>query len=217
MLTDDQVQELIRVNFEDLVRGIVPEADLASKVERRYHHRRRNRSVFVGGVAAAVAAALAAFLVTAQSPAPPTTQLAGYSVTLPAGSLAGPPTGVCTQVAVQINVPPRGARPAALSRQSITSPSRTGCISGLLTWTYGHGTTPTPDAVAPSNAVPTTIGKRAALEITYINGLAFYVQLPAPGGGYQDLVVGSIDLPRHEVVNLVQQAIAAHMRAITRK
>ena len=216
MLTDNQVQELIRVNLHDLVNDLVPDVDLASTVDHRYHARRRNQSAFSVGVVAAAAAALTGFLVTSHTPPPPTMELAGYSVTLPSGSMAEPPTSVCTQVAVQLNIPTGGATPAATSRDSITSPSGTGCISGLLTWVYGTGTAPTPDAIAPAAAQPTTIGPYPALEMTYSNGFTYYVQLPAAGGGYQDLVVGSIDLPQQEVASLVQQAIADHMRSITR-
>ena len=40
--------------------------------------------------------------------------------------------------------------------------------------------------------------------------LRYYVQLPASGGGYQDLIVGSYNIPRSEVIGLIQQVVAKY-------
>lgn len=37
---------------------------------------------------------------------------------------------------------------------------------------------------------------------------AYYVQLPATGGGYQDLIVGALGIPETDVVELIAQTVA---------
>jgi hypothetical protein len=214
MLTDEQFQEFLRDRLHGAVEDLVPHGDLAGNVRARYRRRQVRRGAFGGGFVAIAIAVVLAVVTTVHPATAPTVQLAGYSVKLPADSHAGPPLGQCTQVAVQLNVAPPGSAPSPITRASITSPSGTGCISGLLTWVYDHTATPVPDPVAPSGAIPVQVGPYAALELVYSNGLALYFQVPAPGGGYQDLVVGSIDIPHAEVKNLAQQAVTAHVNAV---
>jgi hypothetical protein len=214
MLTDEQFQDFLRDRLHGAVEDLVPRSDLAGMVRVRYRRRQVRRGAFGGGFVAIASALVLAVVTTVHPASAPTVQLAGYTVTLPAGSHAGPPLGQCTQVAVQLNVPPPGAKRGAITRAAVTSPSGTGCISGLLTWVYSHGKTPVPDPVAPSGAQPVQIGPYSALGLVYSNGSTFYVEVPAYRGGYQDLVVGAIDLPQAEVKNLAQQAVAAHLKAI---
>jgi hypothetical protein len=44
---------------------------------------------------------------------------------------------------------------------------------------------------------------------------AYYVQLPASGGGFQDLIVAAMGLPQNEVVGLVQQVVAQYQQGAT--
>jgi hypothetical protein len=214
MLSDETIEDLIRVRLHHSVDGLLPGADLVDVVRRRYRRRQLQRGGAFGGSLLALAAAVTLGIVATQHSLP-TMQLAGYTVTLPAGSVVSSPLGPCTKVAVQLNVPAHSGVPAASSSDAITSPSGNGCISGLLTWVYGTGTAPTPDPIVPTGAQSVTIGSHPASEITYADGFTFYVQLPAPGGGYQDLVVGSIGLSQQEVTGLVQQAITEHLKGTT--
>jgi hypothetical protein len=213
MLSDETIEDLIRVRLHDSVDGLLPGADLVDVVRRRYRRRQLQRGSAFGASLLALAGVVAIGIVATQHSLP-TMQLAGYTVTLPAGSVVSSPLGPCTKVAVQLNVPAHGV-PAATSSDAITSPSGNGCISGLLTWVYGTGTAPTPDPIVPTGVQSVTIGSRPASEMTYADGFTFYVQLPASGGGYQDLVVGSIGLSQQEVTGLVQQAITEHLNATT--
>jgi hypothetical protein len=165
--------------------------------------------------------------------------LAGYEVTLPPGvhasslqflpepsdSLAPPSPSIFIQcqrlpLGVLFNQLPQWGPPPYKEPTStniaITSPSGSGCISALMTLPYGSGTAFTPDAVAPSGSTSVDIGPYAAREYPTAGlGLAsvefaYYVQLPSSGGGYQDLIVGSLDIPRAEVIRIVQQIVAAY-------
>jgi hypothetical protein len=193
---------------------LVPRTDLADSVRRRYRRRRLHQGSALGGFLTLGCVVSIAAVLAAQAPPRPSMRLAGYTVTLPADSHVVSALGPCAKVAVQLNAP-AGLTPAATSDDAIVSPSGTGCISGLLTWVYGTGTDRPPDSIAPTGAQSATVGSYSALEVTASNGFTYYVQLPASGGGYQDLVVGSVGLPQQEVVNLTEQAIADHMSAVT--
>jgi hypothetical protein len=72
--------------------------------------------------------------------------------------------------------------------------------------------------VAPSGSTSVTIGhyptkeldtggSRLAATDSYF---AYYVQLPASGGGFQDLIVGSYGIPRSEVIGMIQQVVGEY-------
>jgi hypothetical protein len=87
-------------------------------------------------------------------------------------------------------------------------------VSGLITLPYGTGTAPIPDAVAPIGAQSVEIDAYPTMELVSgsptVSDYAYYVQLPASGGGFQDLIVAAMGLPQNEVVRLVQQVVAGY-------
>ena len=169
-----------------------------------------------------------------------TVDLAGYTVTLPPGVHASPlrflPYRPLPQpplssalaeckagagVGALLNSPLPWAAPtkwATSTRFSISSPSEDGCISALMTLPYGSGTAPTPDLVAPSGSTNVNIGPYPTKEFdtggSYVAAtqfeFAYYVQLPASGGGYLDLIVATLGIPRPEVIELIQQVVAQY-------
>ena len=244
MSTDDQLKLLIRGELDAALPDLVPAPDLALEVRRRYRERKLKRAGLAGLVV--VVLTVGAVSASALTRAPreggrSTVDLAGYTVTLPPGvhashlqflpyvSLPQPPlTSALAEckagadVGFLMNSPaawgPPPLQQPALSNFVVTSPSSSGCVSGLMTLTYGSGTAPTTDLVAPSGSTSVDIGPYPTEEFdtggSYVAAtqfeFAYYVQLPASGGGYQDLIVASLGIPRPEVIELIQQVVAQY-------
>lgn len=242
MPVNDLLEERIRSEIETDVSDVVAPPDLAGKVRHRYRRRslRRTRVAVVACTGVAIGAI--SFAVLASGPSSPgrsSIDLAGYSVTLPPGVHASqlefvpessspttPPANSilvqckATGVGVMMNTPKDWGPPPwqqpAYTNFVITSSSGEGCVSGLMTLPYGSGTTPMPDQVAPAGTQTVDIDAYPTVEMdassAQLSDYAYYVQLPASGGGYQDLVVGAIGIPRSDVVALVQQVVAQYER-----
>jgi hypothetical protein len=242
--TDDQLKLLIRRELDAALPDLAPAPDLARGVRRRYRRRKLKRARLAGLVVVvlAVGAGSASALTRAlREGGRSTVDLAGYTVTLPLGVHASPlqflPSRPTPQpplssalaeckagagVGFLMNSPAAWGSPPyqqpALSNFVVTSPSSSGCVSGLMTLPYGSGTAPTPDLVAPSGSTSVDIGPYPTEQFdtggsyvaaTYFE-FAYYVQLPTSGGGFQDLIVASLGIPRPEVVELIQQVVVQY-------
>ena len=239
MSAHDLLEARIRNQLEAEVVDVLASPDLATEVRLRKHRRTVRRGGLTLGICAALAAAAASIygVVAPRNPSPSTIDLAGYSVSLPPGVHASslqfttpstfpvnPPSPSMlvqcrvTGVGALMNSPaawgPPPYRQPALSNFVITAPSGSGCVSGLMTLPYGSGMAPIPDAVAPSGAQSVQIDSYPTRELDSstpaFSDYAYYVQLPASGGGFQDLIVAALGLPQNEVVGLVQQVVAQY-------
>lgn len=177
MLEEGALKTALCAELDLAVTEISTPEGLAERVRQRYRQRKRRRIGAIGVAAAAIVggASLVSALETPQPKSKlPTIDLAGYSVALPSGvhaselhftSAASSSEVPSSSILDECKVRPLGVlynhlaswgtapynQPTS-SNFAITSPSGSGCISGLMTLPYGTGTAPTPDLVAPAGS-----------------------------------------------------------------